>query len=146
MRPLAQAALDRGKTLVLPRVDAAARVLVLHRVADLDGDVVPGFRGIPEPSPDLPTVRPADVDCALVPGVAFDDDGRRLGYGGGYYDRLLPQLRPGVPRIAGAFDLQIVDHVPAGAHDVAVDVVVTPTRTVATRRRAADSASWKPFP
>ena len=143
VRLLAQAALDRGKRLVLPRVDAAARVLVLHRVADLDSDVVRGFRDIPEPSPHLPTVRPADVDCVLVPGVAFDDDGRRLGYGGGYYDRLLPQLRPGVPRIAGAFDVQIVDRVPTGDHDVAVDLVVTPTRTFATRRRAPDSASWK---
>jgi 5-formyltetrahydrofolate cyclo-ligase len=146
VRPLAQAALDRGKTLVLPRVDATARVLVLHRVADLDTDVLPGFRGIAEPSPRAPVVRPVEVDCVLVPGIAFDAAGRRLGYGGGYYDRLLPELRPGVPRIAGAFDVQVVDTVPAGGHDAAVDVVVTPTRTLATRRPTVDSASWKSFP
>ena len=134
LRPLAQAALDRGKSIVLPRVDAATRRLVLHRVDDLDADVSPGFRGIPEPVPRTAIVRPADVDCVLVPGVAFDPAGRRLGYGGGYYDRLLPHLRPGVPRIAGAFDVQIVDEVPVDAHDLAVDVVVTPTRTFATRR------------
>ena len=134
VRPLAQAALDRGKSIVLPRVDAATRRLVLHRVEDLDADVSPGFRGIPEPVPRTAIVRPADIDCVLVPGVAFDSAGRRLGYGGGYYDRLLPHLRPGVARIAGAFDLQVVDEVPVDAHDLAVDVVVTPTRTFATRR------------
>jgi 5-formyltetrahydrofolate cyclo-ligase len=134
VRPLAQAALDRGKSIVLPRVDVATRRLVLHRVDDLDADVAPGFHGIPEPLPRAAIVRPADVDCVLVPGVAFDPAGRRLGYGGGYYDRLLPHLRPGVPRIAGAFDVQIVDAVPVDAHDLAVDIVVTPTRTFATRR------------
>jgi 5-formyltetrahydrofolate cyclo-ligase len=134
MRPLVQAALDRGKTVVLPRVDPAARSLVLHRIADLDADVVPGFGGIPEPAPRMPVVPPRAIDCVLVPGVAFDAAGRRLGYGGGYYDRLLPLLRHGVPRIGGAFELQIVDEVPAGAHDVAVDFVVTPGRTLAARR------------
>jgi 5-formyltetrahydrofolate cyclo-ligase len=133
-RPLVQALLDRGKALLLPRVDAASRVLVLHRVADLDADVVRGYLGIPEPSPDAPVARASEVDCVLVPGVAFDTAGRRLGYGGGFYDRLLPQFRAGVARIAGAFDVQIADEVPAGAHDVAVDAIITPTRTVAARR------------
>lgn len=133
-RPLAQVALDRGKALLLPRVDPAARTLVLHRVADLDADVVRGYLGVPEPSPEAPVARPSEVDCVLVPGVAFDAAGRRLGYGGGFYDRLLPQLRAGVARIAGAFDVQIADEVPAGAHDVAVDAIVTPTRTLAARR------------
>jgi len=58
VRPLAQAALDRGKSIVLPRVDKAARMLVLHRVTDLDADVVAGFRGVPEPAPHTAAVRP----------------------------------------------------------------------------------------
>jgi len=134
MRPLAQDWVDRGRILVLPRVDETGRTLVLHRVADLDADVVQGYRGIPEPSPHAQAVSPSVVDCALVPGVAFDAAGRRLGYGGGYYDRLLPLLRIGVPRIAGAFDEQLVDEVPAGVHDVGVDLIVTPTRTLAAHR------------
>ena len=60
----------------------------------------------------------------LVPGVAFDRTGRRLGYGGGYYDRLLPLLGRAT-RVAGAFDLQLVDRVPCAPHDVCVDVIVT---------------------
>jgi 5-formyltetrahydrofolate cyclo-ligase len=68
-----------------------------------------------------------------VPGVAFDAACRRLGYGGGYYDRLLPLLPATAPRVAGAFDVQIVDAVPAAAHDLGVDCIVTESRTLHLR-------------
>jgi len=131
---IARAALAAGKRVIVPRVDAAARVLVLHRIESLDDGIVAGYRGIPEPRADLPGAHAQDVALALVPGVAFDAQGRRLGYGGGYYDRLLPLLQPDVPRLAGAFDEQIVERVPAAAHDLAVDVIATPTRLVVARR------------
>jgi 5-formyltetrahydrofolate cyclo-ligase len=127
-RALLADALARHAAVVLPRVDAAARMLALHAVADVARDTAPGYRGIPEPRPDLPQVAPGDVDWVLVPGVAFDFRRRRLGYGGGYYDRLLPLLAAGVAKVAGALDLQIVDDLPAGPHDLAVDAVATPTR------------------
>ena len=92
-RPLAVDALRAGKRVVIPRVDRVARMLRLHAVADLDADVVAGYLGIPEPRETLPVVEPGDVDWVLVPGVAFDAAGRRLGYGGGFYDRLLPLIR-----------------------------------------------------
>lgn len=133
-RPLAIRALAGGKRVVVPRVDRDARMLRLHAVADLDVDIVAGYLGIPEPRDTLPQVDPAEVDWLLVPGVAFDAAGRRLGYGGGFYDRLLPLVRAGVPRIAGAFDLQIVDEVPAGPQDRRVDAVVSPTRTLVPER------------
>jgi 5-formyltetrahydrofolate cyclo-ligase len=62
--------------------------------------------------------------------VAFDHEGRRLGYGGGYYDRLLPLVPAGAARVAGAFELQVVDRVPAGPQDIAIDMVVTDSRTL----------------
>lgn len=127
-KPLAATALAQGKLLAMPRVDRVARMLVLHRVIDLDRDIVPGVLGIPEPRPTAPQLPPDAIDWVLVPGVAFDAAGRRLGYGGGFYDRLLPLLRPGVPCIAGALDLQVVDEVPASPHDRHVDLVITPTR------------------
>jgi 5-formyltetrahydrofolate cyclo-ligase len=129
-RPLAQAALAGGKTLVVPRVDGATRMLALHAIGDLAADVAPGFRDIPEPLPALPRVAAATIDWVLVPGVAFSADGRRLGYGGGYYDRLMIELRPGTARIAGAFDAQIARRIPAGSHDLSVDVIVTESRTL----------------
>ena len=69
---------------------------------------------------------PAGIDLRRLPA--------RLGYGGGYYDRLLPLLRPHVPRIAGAFDEQIVAAVPTAAHDLAVDLVATPSRIIVAAR------------
>lgn len=128
-RPLAAAALAQGKVVAMPRVDRAARMLVLHRVDDLDRDIVAGGLGIPEPRPGGAQLAPDAIDWVLVPGVAFDAGGRRLGYGGGFYDRLLPRLRPGVPCIVGAFEVQVVDEVPTTLHDRRVDLVITPTRS-----------------
>lgn len=127
---LVEAALAAGKGVALPRVDVQHRMLALHAIGDLARDVVPGYRGIPEPQPDRPAVAPATIEFVLVPGVAFDARGRRLGYGGGYYDRLLPLVAQAVPRVAGAFDEQLVAEVPAAPYDLAVDAVVTPTRVI----------------
>ncbi len=127
---LVDVALAAGKIVAVPRVEIAQRMLALHAIGDVARDAVHGHRGIPEPRPTCPSVAPAAIDFVLVPGVAFDPAGRRLGYGGGYYDRLLPLIAQAVPRIAGAFDVQIVAAVPAAPHDLAVDAVVTETRVI----------------
>jgi 5,10-methenyltetrahydrofolate synthetase len=130
-RPLARAALASGKTLVVPRVNGATRMLELHAIGDITADVTPGYQGIPEPLPTLPRVDAATIDWVLVPGVAFSPDGRRLGYGGGYYDRLMILLLPATPRVAGAFDAQIAERIPAASHDLSVDMIVTESRILA---------------
>ena len=109
-------------------------MLELHSIDDPDRDVVFGHLDIPEPLSTRPQVPRAAIDFVLVPGVAFDLEGRRLGYGGGYYDRLLPLLAPHATRVAGAFDVQIVERVPAAPHDVRVDTIVTESRTVERTR------------
>ncbi len=129
-RPVFAAAFAAGKTVVLPRVNAGTRMLELHRVTDIVRDVGAGYRGIAEPLNHAPMVDAAVIDWILVPGVAFDLSGRRLGYGGGFYDRLLSQVARGVPRIAGAFDLQVVPSVPAAPHDLKVDSIVTEQRVL----------------
>jgi len=127
-RPLAQSALASGKTLVVPRVNSATRMLELYAISDVYADVAPGFHDIPEPHATLPRIDAATIDWVLVPGVAFSPDGRRLGYGGGYYDRLMIMLCPATPRVAGAFDVQIAQRIPAASHDLAVEVIVTESR------------------
>lgn len=128
-RPLLAAALDAGKVVALPRVNRTTRMLELHRIEDIDGDTTAGYRGIPEPRAALARIELEAVEWILVPGVAFDAQGRRLGYGGGFYDRLLPLLNPATPRVAGAFDVQVIARVPAAPHDVRIQHLVTPTRT-----------------
>ena len=129
-RPLVEAALALGKIVGAPRVDRARRMLEACAITRLDRDLGPGFRGIDEPLPHCPPLAPEAVDWVLVPGVVFDTRGHRLGYGGGYYDRLLPLLRGDARRIAGAFELQVVELVPAATHDLRVDAVVTERRTL----------------
>jgi len=100
-------------------------------VCSSDLDIAAGYQGIPEPREQCPVVAPDALDWVLVPGVAFDLAGRRLGYGGGFYDRLLPLLGAAAARVAGAYDLQLVPRVPAAPHDLKVGTIVTETRTIA---------------
>ncbi len=133
-RPLFAAAWAMGKRTVAPRVNRDSRMLELHAVRNLERDVARGYLGIDEPLSHCPSVKLEAIDWVLVPGVAFDVSGHRIGYGGGYYDRLLPGLRADARRIGGAFELQIVERVPAAAHDLKVDAIVTEARTIATGR------------
>jgi 5-formyltetrahydrofolate cyclo-ligase len=131
--PLVLAALANGKVVAVPRVDQRARMLELHAITEPAADIVAGSQGIPEPRLHCPLVPRETIDFVLVPGVAFDASGRRLGYGGGYYDRLLPLLSARAARIAGAFDVQLVPRVPAAPHDVAIDAIVTESQMLVPR-------------
>ena len=130
-------ALADGKTVAVPRVDAPARMLHALVIEDLERDVEPGYRGIPEPRADRPAIPLDRIHWVLVPGIAFDPAGKRLGYGGGYYDRLLPLLPSAAERVAGAFEAQIVERVPAARHDIGVDCIVTERRMLACSRMPA---------
>lgn len=109
------------KRIVLPLVVGDDLVLKEYH----PGSLLPGYKGIMEPSVDSVTVEPSEVQMVVVPGVAFDKDCRRLGRGKGYYDRLLSRVH--CPKIGLAFDWQIVEAVPVDDWDVALDSVVTST-------------------
>jgi 5-formyltetrahydrofolate cyclo-ligase len=121
------AALDRalraaGAKVAYPRVDPP-RDLTFHAVAA--EELVPSGRfAIPEPLPDSPMVLPEALDLIVVPGLAFDRDGRRVGWGAGYYDALLPKA-PQALRIGVCFSFQLVSRCPAGEGDERVHRVVT---------------------
>ena len=118
--------LKRGKKVLVPKTDTKNHRLILSRLLDYDTDLAPGVWGIPEPRPEaLRPVEPREVDLVVVPGVAFDEEGNRLGYGGGYYDRLFPQLKEGVPLVALAFACQLVEAVPTSSHDKKIHLLIT---------------------
>lgn len=120
---LIDAALLMSKVVTLPRVNWRERELDIVRIHSLS-DVEEGYMGILE-SRQGEEVPVSAVDFILVPGLAFDYDGHRLGRGGGYYDRLL--ARPGcrAVRCAAVPSLQLVDHVPHEPHDQPIDMLVT---------------------
>ena len=123
---LVDALLSTGRVLGLPRVNRAERRLDLYRVRDPVTELVPGTWGIREPDP--ARCAPLDgsaVDVVVVPGVAFDRGAHRLGYGGGFYDRLLAAPVARAWRVAPAFSTQLVDGVPVEPHDLPMDIVVT---------------------
>lgn len=121
---LCQAVLDAGKTLVLPRI-SSAQTLNLHRVSQLD-QLEASTKGILEPRADTPTVSPASLDILLIPGLAFDQQGHRLGQGGGFYDRLLASLPATTWRLGHAHAFQLLPLLPTEPHDAKVHAVVTP--------------------
>jgi 5-formyltetrahydrofolate cyclo-ligase len=128
----------RGGTVVYPRVSAGQPRLRFHWVAGPD-DLRPGAYGILEPQEACPEVAPRDLDVILLPGLAFDAAGRRLGYGGGYYDEVGGLVRrEGRALLLGVgFDFQVIDRCPAGDGDVTIDGVVTDARVVRCRGEAA---------
>lgn len=125
---IARVAVARGKTLAFPRFSGEERTLQFA-ACSLDA-LVPGPHGTHTPPAAAPAVAPGDLDLVVVPGVAFDVRGRRLGRGRGHYDATLAQLPATTPRVGLAFELQIVDEVPQEPHDVPLDAVVTEDRVV----------------
>ena len=122
---IAQEAWRRGVSLVYPRTVPEPRGLILHRVRSLD-ELRPGRYGIREPDAQLcATLPPQAVDVVLMPGLAWDRGGGRLGRGAGYYDRLLASAGWQAPRCGLFFGIQEVPHVPTDQWDVPLDAVVT---------------------
>ena len=128
--PIVSLSLALNKRLVFPRVDRREDRLRLLVVDDPATDFVGGMLGIPEPRRGLREVEPGQIDWALVPGLAFDARGYRLGRGKGHYDRLLPALREGVPRWALALSPQWVEVLPIEPHDAPLDGVAGAYREV----------------
>lgn len=122
---LIRVALRCGQRVALPVPEPRTGYMAATLAPAYPEGLVTGPYGIPVPFPGSAAVSPADLDCVLVPGVAFDVDGFRLGYGGGYYDRFLSGLRGRVPVIGLAYAWQVVPRLAREPHDRPVDLVVT---------------------
>jgi 5-formyltetrahydrofolate cyclo-ligase len=128
---LRRSAHESGKSVLLPRMDG--RALSLHEWRQ-ETSLVPNRHGIPEPAEGSEAVDARDVDVVVVPGLAFDERGGRLGYGGGYYDRLLSTI-PKAYRVGVCFANQVVRHLPTTRLDVPMDCVVTEEAVKSLPRR-----------
>jgi 5-formyltetrahydrofolate cyclo-ligase len=121
------AALASGKRIVVPWcLNNELELFLLHNMEEL----AVGMYKILEPRQELrglpeKRLRPADLDLVMVPGVAFDRRGARMGHGFGYYDKLLQHARPDAPLVALAFECQLFPDVPTQSHDIFMDKIVT---------------------
>jgi 5-formyltetrahydrofolate cyclo-ligase len=127
-----QQVLEDRKKLALPRVNHHTNQLDLYWVEDLENQLAAGLWGIREPIVErcerLNTLN--EVEFALLPGVAFTRNGERLGYGGGFYDKLLGRMTHQPVLAAAAFALQIVEHIPQENTDMKVDWIITEQETI----------------
>jgi len=122
--PLVAALLARGWRVCAPSIDWPDGQMRAAVIADWQSDLVPARMGLKEPRKGLPLADPADIDLILVPGLAFDRSGGRLGRGKGYYDRFLATVPPSAVTIGMCFTCQIVERVPMNEHDWPVGQLV----------------------
>jgi 5-formyltetrahydrofolate cyclo-ligase len=120
-----------NKIVVLPAFNTETFEMRLMKVENLKKDLVVGPRGILEPHPTRCKTVPIDrVDIAIIPAIALDEKGGRIGSGEGYYDRLIPDLAITTRKVALALEEQIVQQVPLESHDKHVDIIITDKRII----------------
>lgn len=126
-KPLIEKLLKKSDISVfLPKV--SGKDILPVQVKDLSS-LKSGYAGIKEPEGS--STDPKELDVVVVPAIAFDKRGHRLGYGKGYYDRFLK--RTDALKVGFAFDFQVVDELPVEEHDIPVDLIITPTRVIKTK-------------
>ena len=120
-----------NKIIVLPAFEEESRSMTLMKIDDPAKDLIDGPRGNLEPDPKRCKVVPIDcLDIAIIPGLAMDEKGGRIGSGKGYYDRLIPDLPITTRKVGLVFEDQIVPAAPMEPHDKHVDIVITEARVI----------------
>ena len=122
---------DYGKIVVLPAFNTENFDMILLKVDNLENDLQEGPRGILEPNETRCKVVPIErIDIAIIPAIALDEKGGRIGSGEGYYDRLIPRLAITTRKVALALEQQIVPQIPIESHDKHVDIIITEDRVI----------------
>lgn len=123
--------LNFKKIVILPAFVPTKYEMKLMKIDNLDTDLTLGPRDILEPDPNQCNIVPIEcIDIAIIPGVAFDEKGGRIGSGEGYYDRLIPKLPITTRKVALTFENQIVPQIQMEAHDRHVDIIITEKRII----------------
>jgi 5-formyltetrahydrofolate cyclo-ligase len=130
-RDIIQRTFDYNKIVVLPLVNTNANELKLYKIDHPVKDLKPGPDGYLQPDAEKCRVVPIEcIDIAIIPGIAFDEKGGRIGPGDGYYDRLIPNLPITTRKVALALDSQVISQVPSESHDKQVDIIITEKRII----------------
>jgi 5-formyltetrahydrofolate cyclo-ligase len=124
-------AYDFNKIVVLPAFDPVKSKMKLMKVDHPTRDVIIGPRGVLEPDPAKCKPVPLDcIDIAILPGIAMDEKGGRIGSGDGYYDRIIPDLPMTTRKVGLVFEGQLIPQVPMDSHDKHVDIIITEKRVI----------------
>ncbi len=115
------------KNIIVPKTNKINNTLILHKISTFN-ELKKGNYNILEPVSHTKKIDPKYIDLAVIPGIAFDLKGHRIGYGKAYYDNLIPNLK--CKKIGLAYSFQIVDNVPAEKHDQPVDLLITEDQTL----------------
>ncbi|MFH1282738.1 MAG: 5-formyltetrahydrofolate cyclo-ligase [bacterium] len=127
--------LDNGKTVFLPKIVENSKCFNVCSVSNCDTDLCVGKWGISEPKDKGSDIQALKIiDLIIVPGIAFDEYGNRIGRGQGYYDKVLSKLN-NAPKVALAFDLQVRNIIPVDEHDIQVDYIITESRIIRSLKR-----------
>jgi len=128
---IVQRCFDYRKIVALPAFDTEKHQMQLFKVDEFDADMRLGPRDILEPEPERCKVIPIErIDIAIIPGIALDEKGGRIGSGEGYYDRFIGKLRITTRKVALSLECQIVQQVPMESHDKFMDIIITEERII----------------
>jgi 5-formyltetrahydrofolate cyclo-ligase len=136
-RELINIMFEMGKQVVVPVTLLAERDLLPVYINNLTIDLAPGYASIPEPVESIrqtQRVAPESIDLIFLPGSVFDEQGGRMGYGGGFYDRFVSVKAPQAFRVGLAYEVQMVERAPLRDHDEYMDMVITEKRVIHTTR------------
>lgn len=117
-------AIEDKKTICVPRIESKQKGMEIFKIDGFE-QLKKGYFGILEPLESCPAIDSKELDLILIPGVAFDRQGGRVGYGAAFYDRFLSSLNKKVHKIALAYQIQVLNNIPMDEHDVRIDGVIT---------------------
>lgn len=123
-----------GKQVLVPLLDPGGENLKASRIPSMDIDFVIGEYGVRQPAPKFRNIVPfSNIDFVVVPGLAFDSLGNRIGYGGGFYDKFFKKITGNVSRVAVGYDFQLFNLVPHSDLDEPVHFLITETKALRCR-------------
>ncbi len=122
-------AITAGKNIYVPIIDEEKKIMEITKLNDFS-ELAPGFFGVLEPSPEYIRISdPSVLDMVITPGVVFDENGYRIGYGGGYYDKFFSTLDTSVLKVGICFEEQVVKSFPHDEYDIPINMIISDKST-----------------